>query len=162
MTLHYVAFYEGKGKLLNAIIRAVTRSRYSHCELVRADWPPREGETLTCLSASAWDGGIREKEITFDPGKWTFVPVPWAPSDAWDRAVEKRPAPYDYPGLVLSHFLNLRIHARRRWFCSELCAHAVGLRRPARFAPGDLYEELIERNDAMGRVTGRPARTGWM
>lgn len=46
---------------------------------------------------------------------------------------------YDLTGLIGAQLFNLRRHSRRRWFCSELCAYALGLPRPSSFAPGDLH-----------------------
>ena len=62
MGLIYLAAYKGQGKLFNRLIRLWTRSRYSHCELVMPDgrW----------LSASAMDGGVREKYIELNLEHW--------------------------------------------------------------------------------------------
>jgi hypothetical protein len=51
--------------------------------------------------------------------------------------------PYDYLG---SQLFGLRRHQADRWFCSELCAHALGLGQPHRYAPDDLKQEIEERN----------------
>ena len=141
----YVAFFIGRGRWHDQAIRALTRAPQSHCELVRAASPPGSGRPSLCLSASIRDGGVREKIIALDAAKWDVVPVPWAPEGAWDRARAEIGRRYDYAGLLLTQALNLRWHAPERWFCSELCAYALGLGRPHSYSPGDLHRQVIER-----------------
>ena len=66
-------------------------------------------------------------------------------------------AGYDYGALVGSQLLNLRRENPERWFCSEICAHALGMTSPHRYAPGDLYRSVLERNQifALGAAKGK-------
>ncbi|MGR3484450.1 MAG: hypothetical protein ACU0BF_03835 [Paracoccaceae bacterium] len=133
-----LAFYHGRGTWQDAVVRRVTGSVYSHVELVwldRAGWPA--GPILS-VSASPRDGGVRLKSIAFHPARWDLVAVPWAAPDAWAFAEEQVGAGYDWPGVILRHGLRLPIQSRTRWFCSELCAAAVGLREWDRWTPGGL------------------------
>ena len=139
---YYVAFYRGRGKVSDVIVRAATRSPFSHCELIRSDTRPRRGDTVTCLSASGRDNGVRIKEITLEDGKWDIYDVPWAREDAWDRAAEKLGQPYELWSMVLSQLFNFRRNSRGRWYCSELIAYALGLSMPHAKSPGDLLRAI--------------------
>ncbi len=144
-----LAFYKGTGHLDDRIIRTVTRSPFSHVELVRMrpTWPLREA-----ISASGRDGGVRIKPISFRADQWQFLHLmDWVAEDAWVRAEAHLGASYDYRGILLSQALPLRRHAADKWFCSELCAHALGLREPHRLAPGDLYNVVHDMNAAFMR-----------
>ena len=78
MQRHFIAFYCGHGNWADKIVRFVTRSSFSHCELFRSQVRPRPGETVTCLGASWRDGGVRLKDIALDPEKWRICEVAWA------------------------------------------------------------------------------------
>ncbi|WP_308917567.1 hypothetical protein [Jannaschia sp. LMIT008] len=165
----HLAFYKARGTWLDLAIRLATRSRYSHVELVEADRTPRDGNTALCLSASARDRGVRIKPITFDPGKWDFVTVPWARADAWDRARRELGCPYDYEAAGLLPWIRIGTHAERRWFCSEICAHALGYAVPDRYCPGGLHRALSpgDRDHAFGRADDGdddpfPLMGGWV
>lgn len=142
MSGYWVAFYRGKGRVSDRIVRFATRSPFSHVELIRQDERPRRGETVRCISASGRDGGVRIKDIRLEAPKWDVYAVPWAPGDAWDRAEAHLGAPYELWSMVISQFFNFRRHSRRRWFCSELVAHALGLSMPHAMAPGDLLRAV--------------------
>ena len=89
MAGYYIAFHGGKGRAMDRVIAWATRSRFSHCELLRAERMPAAGETHTCVGASLMDGGVRIRAIVFDAGKWYFVHVPWAPAETWERAAAR-------------------------------------------------------------------------
>lgn len=108
------AFYKGTGRLDDRIIRAATRSIYSHCELKIDD---------AYLSASSRDGGVRRKEMKANPDHWDYLPLEgWERRDAWNRAFEDLGRPYDFAGIVFNLTVPVRRHLRQSWFCSELCA----------------------------------------
>lgn len=145
-----LAFYRGRGRLDDRVIRAVTRSPFSHVELTL--WPgcwPSVGVTQPAVSASGRDGGVRCKRIAFAPARWKLVPLrPWAPEDASARAEAEIGAGYDFGGILLTFAVPLRRQHPDRWFCSELCAHALGLPDPHTYAPGDLYHWVRALNAA--------------
>lgn len=143
----YLAFYRGEGRFLSdTVVQWVTRSEFSHCELFTSDAPPREGETHTCITAVGKKGGVCVKEVTFRPGAYEFVPVPWAPHDTLEKAINLLGQGYDYWGLLMTQFLNLRRHADGRWFCSKLAAWALGMSEAHTYAPGDLKRIIEEKN----------------
>ena len=175
-----MAFYKGRGewadrvartlgRLQFAVIRGSTRSPYTHCELVAAATPPGPGTVAWAISASGRDKGVRAKPISFDPGKWDFVPLPTAPADAWDRAAAHDGKPYDYKAMWLSHLVAFNREDPDAWFCSELCAHAIGLRMPNALSPGALHRALLDHADTRagaerasgGRRRGS-RRRGWL
>ncbi len=142
MSQHWVAFYRGHGRMSDIVVRWATRSSYSHCELIRQPQRPRHGDTVTCLSASGRDGGVRIKDVTLERPKWSIYAVPWAPQDTWDRAAEKVGEPYDLLSMFTSQLFNFRRNARGKWYCSELIAHGLGLSMPHAMSPGDLLRTI--------------------
>jgi len=133
-----VAFYKGTHTGLpgvyNRLVRWWTRSPYSHAELVFDD-----GQAA---SSSAMDGGVRFKAIDFDPALWDFVPVPAgvAPA-ARDWFAQHDGQAYDLLGNL--HFVISAVgDDKRKWFCSEAVAAALGMPDPERFDPGTLHAAL--------------------
>lgn len=158
MARYCIAFYKGDGDFKDAfgrllgrlqfrVIRASTRSIYTHCELVRSDGRPDPAVPTASISASGRDGGVREKAIAFDADRWDFVGVPWAPHDAWDRAARHLGKPYDYKAMWLSHLFAFNRDDPGAWFCSELCAYALRLKMPHALSPGALYRTLLDHTD---------------
>jgi hypothetical protein len=142
MARYWVAFYRGKGRLADRVVRIVTRSPFSHCELIRAEVRPERGDTVTCISSSGRDGGVRIKDIALEDGKWDIYEVPWARETAWARAEAELGRPYELWSMLFCQLLNLRRHSREKWFCSELVAHALGLSMPHALSPGDLLRAI--------------------
>lgn len=133
-----VAFYKatrpGLQGLYSRLARLVDRGPYSHCELVF-------GHGMSA-SASFIDGGVRLKHIDFDPAHWDFVDVPDALADralAWFE--QHQGASYDLIG-NLSFLWPLVPHSRRKWFCSEAIAAALGIPEPHRLGPNGLAAVL--------------------
>lgn len=147
MPNYYVAFYRGKGTMADKIVRMATRSPFSHCELIQCEVTPRRGDTVTCISASGRDNGVRIKEIELKAEKWDIYAVPWAPPDTWQRAEAKLGEPYELWSMVISQLFNFRRHERGKWFCSELVAYALGLNMPHAKSPGDLLRDIDDHVD---------------
>ena len=147
-----LAFYKGKGNWLDRLIRRVTRSPFSHVELISSPHVSRNtsGEQVStlCISSSARDGGVREKPMFFRIGRWQFLDCPWVVGDPAEVIRTHVGTKYDYLGIVLSQILNLRRHGKTRWFCSEIVGHALGLNEPHRLSPSDLYLRVSEMNGA--------------
>lgn len=142
MSRYWIAFYRGRGRVMDRVIRFATRAPWSHCELIRQQDRPRHGDRVTCLSACGRHGGVRLKEITLERGKWDIYEVPWARPDTWDRAAAKLGEPYELWPMFLSQLFNFRRHSRGRWYCSELIAYALGLSMPHAKSPGDLLRAV--------------------
>lgn len=144
-----LAMYRGPGKsvwhkIFHWAVCLVTRSRYSHCELVFGG--RREDGTWLCASASERDGGVRIKRIDLTGPSWDCYEVPgYSDQDAalalqW--FIDNDEAKYDWLGLF-GFVLPIRLHIKRRWFCSEAIAEALGIPRPQAVHPQRLFEILI-------------------
>lgn len=138
-----LAFYHGRGarrwhRVQDAAIRFYTKSRYSHVELIagRAEY----GQLATCLSSSGRDGGVREKRIRLDRSQWELVTLSIDPERPERFIRDRIGAGYDYRGILLSQLIPGRRHNPDKWFCSEICAEAIGLAQGWRYSPGRLCQ----------------------
>jgi hypothetical protein len=135
------AFYKGTHAGLpgayNRLVRWWTRSPYSHVELLFLGG--RES-----ASSSYMDGGVRFKSIDFNPALWDFVDLPVTAevaADAYLWFIDHAGDAYDLLGNL--HFVVSAIgDDKRKWFCSEACAAALGMPNPERFDPGTLHAAL--------------------
>lgn len=146
----YAAFYKGTRPgwqgIYSRLVRWWGRGPYSHVELVFA------GDIAA--SASFIDGGVRLKQIQFDPDHWDFIDLPDALEDdarRWfvDRIGEK----YDIAGNIRFIFPPMR-DGRRKWFCSEAIAAALKIPDPWRYEPNVLASTL--------RIYTHPASAGFL
>jgi hypothetical protein len=130
-----LALYKAPGDLYDKAIRVWTRSPYSHCELVLPDG--------RFASSSPRDGGVRAKLIEPDSQAWDFVPLPWVREEVVEELLQtEQGAGYDWVGILGSQILPVGIQSPSRWFCSEFCAHVIGLEQPQRYSPGSLFETM--------------------
>ena len=148
MTAVYLAIYKGRrdgawyrpgvaaARLSDWIIRTLTGSPYSHCELAV---PCADGQ-YDCYSSSIRDGGVRLKGMPLPPEKWDLIPVPATEAQVRAAFETTRGAKYDWLGAtgVIARWR----HDKRKYFCSEWCAMALGLANPERFCPGSLAAYL--------------------
>jgi len=125
-----LAFYKGPGNWLDKLIRIATWSRFSHCELVVSEFS---------MSSSPRDGGVRIKQIDFDPTHWEFISIPGSSKIAVDWFLKHDQAPYDYLG-AFKTILPFMPNSERKWFCSEAIATALVLPNARKFTPKKLYE----------------------
>jgi hypothetical protein len=132
------AFYKGTHTGLpgvyNRLVRWWTRSQYSHVELVFASGH--------AASSSYMDGGVRFKVIDFDPDLWDFVDLPAElERSAWAWFAAHEGQGYDLLGNL--HFVLSAVgDDKRKWFCSEAVAAALGMPAPERFDPGTIHAAL--------------------
>lgn len=132
------AFYRGTRPgipgVYNYAVRAWTRSPYSHVELVFSDG--------MAGSSSFADGGVRFKQIDFDPAHWDFIELPGhleAAARVWFEL--HKGDKYDLLGNL--HFVLAPVgDDKDRWFCSEAVAASLRIPYPSRFDPGTLYSAL--------------------
>lgn len=130
-----VAFYKAPGTWLDALIRLLTRSIYSHCELVI------DG---ICYTSSNRDGGVRSKAIYLDTEKWDVFDIPHNKDLAKAWFTEHYGQSYDWLGAVRI-VLPFLPNSSNKWFCSEACAAALGIENPGRQTPATLYHLLVKR-----------------
>lgn len=141
----YLAFYLGRKKenpsssIIDNVICSITKSRYSHCELVLGI----TNNIGNCWTSSRRDGGVRNKEIEFNT-KWEVYKIDTIISHTsferfFNNEIGKR---YDHLG-ALGVGLPLFKHQKSKWFCSELIAAAWGLKNPHTQSPQDIYNYFI-------------------
>lgn len=130
----YKATRPGLPGIYNRLVQVWTRSPYSHCELIFSNG--------SAASASYMDGGVRFKRIDFNPDHWDFVDLPFhLEIPARDWFMDHQGQPYDIMGNI--HFVLSPIgHSKKKWFCSEAMAAALGFINPERFDPGTLFSAL--------------------
>lgn len=142
-----IAFYKGKGQILDKVIKWFTGGNFSHVEILFKDG--------ICFSSSTRDKGIgcRFKQIDMDDGKWGIidVEVPDESEEAVrDWCTTQLACKYDFIGIIgfaITPFRN-SMQSDKRWYCSEIVAE--GLRRgntkydniPKRINPSMLHAWL--------------------
>lgn len=148
----YLALYRGRrdgswyhpkvaaARLCDWLIRTLTKSLYSHCELaVRLSEKNETGAVqYACYSSSIRDGGVRTKPMPLPADKWDLIPVLQsnAYTDTLKHYAATRGQRYDWLGAggVITHWRD----DQHKWFCSEWCAAALGLAKPEHYSPAAL------------------------
>lgn len=138
-----LGFYKGREgsfihRMIGRVTRLATRGQYSHVEMFIG--PVTYDSFAIGYSSSALDGGVRWKNIFVKKGNWDLVEVDASADLAvkfFSRHLQKK---YDYAGILLSHVFALNRHTKNRWFCSEICAAALGIARPQAISPQLLYD----------------------
>ena len=129
-----LAFYKGRyGNIWDKFICLVTRSKYSHVELVYG----QRGSIYKCWSSSTYDGGVRLKWMHLDD-KWDIINIPDQVSEK--LFIQENRKEYDYIGLLGTVIKHQIFSRRRKWFCSEIVAEALGLKDSWKYTPEDLYK----------------------
>lgn len=139
-----IAFYKNDNSFMHRMIRFLTKSPFSHCELVFSDdW---------CFGADPEEG---TRFITYsnlyDEAIWCLMDLPWISEENEKRihafCEQEDDLEYDWSGVVLGRINPLHNH-RSKWFCSELCVTAI---RPFTkgitdfwYTPGSLYQALLD------------------
>lgn len=152
----YLALYKGRrdgawyqpkvaaARLSDWIIRTLTRSPYSHCELAvlipPPDGDPDDHAVFDCYSSSIRDGGVRMKTMTLPADKWDLIPINQLDAyiDVLNYFARTRGKPYDFVG-ACGVILGIK-GSLKKWFCSEWCAAALGVQYPDRYSPQALAD----------------------
>lgn len=146
----YLALYKGRRDgawyqpkvaaawLSDWIIRTLTRSPYSHCEIA----VDKGNGQYNCYSASIRDGGVRLKTMPLPADKWDLIPVNQQDAyiDVLNYFAQTRGKPYDFIG-ACGVVLGIK-GSLKKWFCSEWCAAALGVQYPDRYSPQALANWL--------------------
>lgn len=130
----FLACYRGSGNFLDKIIRYITKSQHSHCEIVvnKDHW----------YTSSRLHGGVVRwhREITED---WDFIPLLSVTceqvEDWYEQTAEHA---YNWVG-ILGHCIRKPFAPRTRWHCAQWCAVLLGLACPVLQSPGSLYEQAL-------------------
>lgn len=141
----YLALYKGRKsirhprdlwpRLSDGLVRLLTRSPYSHCEIA-VQW---SDGLFACYSSSLRDGGVRCKVMRLPSDKWDLIEINKAGTSVSAFFVATQSCGYDWLGVVgFPWGLNMR----DKWFCSEWCACVLGLPNPHRYTPSGLAVSL--------------------
>ena len=143
----YLALYKGRrdgsgwrvrmARFTDWLTRILTRGQYSHAEIAVQEHP--QASVYTCYSASIRDKGVRCKVMPLPAAKWDLIPLPSAP-EAHEQ-LQRLWTSTEGQGYDLMGALGIAFglpQNRRRWFCSEWCATALGLPDSWRWSPNDL------------------------
>lgn len=123
-----VAFYKGRGRLLDKAIQWWTKGPYSHVEIVIDGlW----------YASSPHDGGVRVIAVEHDPSKWDMIRLDVDSQQVIDYFTTRVGIKYDYLG-ALGFVLRILGNDTKRLFCSEVAAGAIGLQEGWRFDPNTL------------------------
>ena len=146
----YIAFYKHKRKtdtlkniflrFFDEVIRLTTHGKYSHCEVVIPNFE-QDGDLLfECYSASNMDGGVRLKLMPLPTERWDLVKVNVNADLVRLFFKQTKGLKYDMLGAI---GVVLPIgEDKHRYFCSEWCAEAIGLKEPQKLSPNSLYKQL--------------------
>lgn len=125
-----LAFYKGPGTFVDKLIRVITRSKYSHCEIVI------DG---VFYSSSIQDGGVRSKVINQNSGHWDFIEINGDIQKIKKWFKDHDDEKYDFFG-AFGSILPFFSKKNNTWFCSEACAEALGLPNSGKYSPQELFE----------------------
>lgn len=134
------------GQFFDKVIEAVTRSPYTHSELV-FDLVPGYPANSLCFSSAPVDGGVRFKRIDLSQPDWIVVDVPGEKDyEAMDLAKFYLGQKYDWMG-ILGFTVPWGAHKDNDKFCSEVCTLILQECRildktikSFRTSPADLYK----------------------
>jgi hypothetical protein len=118
-----IAFYKGKGNIVNAIVRWWTKSIYSHAELVLPD-----GTSWIGISPYVKSAVTRRVVIDCVYSDWDFMEIKITEEQLgviMDFYEDTKGQRYDWIGMLLSQFLPCKIKHKARWYCTEWIAYAL-------------------------------------
>ena len=132
----YKGFRPGYHGIVNALIRYMDKSIYSHSEICIGN--PFESE-VECYSSSGVDKGVRMKRMKLSRENWDVLPLTTITAEHVIQCfLETKGEPYDYMGTGRFMLpMLLREHAFH-WFCSEWAAWVAGYQDAWRFSPAGL------------------------
>jgi hypothetical protein len=132
-----IAFYKstksGFAGIYNRIVRWWDNGKYSHCEIIFSDG--------LSASSSFADGGVRFKQIEYDPMKWNFIELDLNETKTRIWFENHQGCKYDIIGNV-RFIIDFLPDAQDKWFCSESIAESLGIIESWRFSPNTLYSVL--------------------
>ena len=126
-----LAFYKGKGDLVDKLIRWWTKSQYSHVEGVVGD---------TWISSSPRDGGVRSMRMeSYNAKHWDITDYPGVSTiDVFDLFRRTKGNDYDFIGILFSQVLPIGLQSKSKWYCSEWAAEVKYVK--TNLSPQELYE----------------------
>ena len=140
----YIAFKKSDNTCIDKLITFFTKSQYVHCEVVTS----KTKDSIYGYS-SYIKKGVRSKWINIDD-RWDVIPLNKTrfknvrAQDIKDFYTKTEGKKYDYLGCLGFVFGNP--DNPNRYFCSEWCAEALGLKNPSKISPAKL-REIIENRE---------------
>lgn len=128
-----LAFYKKKGTLFGWLVRTWTRSNFSHVELIVDD--------VWYTAHENHDGTFYYHSTERDHSKWDFIDIDV--SVDLSKFFKEHKSGYDWWGIFFTHVIPLRGQHPEKWFCSELVAYLLGYEEPHKYAPGDIYNRVV-------------------
>lgn len=135
------AFYKGTRPgiygLYNRFVRFWTRGRYSHMELIFSDG--------ISASSSFLEGGVRFKDIKYNPDNWDFIILPnelEGFSRQWFEL--KKGKAYDYWAVIRFIFGGVS-ESKDKYQCAEACMESLTFTDGWRLEPNSVYAILWSR-----------------
>lgn len=133
-----VCFYKGTHKGLSGVYNVAVRwwckGKYSHVEAYFSN-----GESA---SASYMDGGVRFKNIDYNPDNWDIITIPdHLEAQIYKWYKDHKGDKYDLMGNV--HFVISAVSDDSdKWSCAESFAAAYGFKDAWRYEPNILHAVL--------------------
>ena len=151
-----IAFYKGKGKWKEKIIRWWTKSPYSHAELIMPD-----NYTWISISPLLTSTVSSRIKTDFDLQKWDFIEFEITQEQhnvLMDFFDDTKGCKYDWIGMIMSQLIPYSIKRKNKWYCSEWIAYAlriagvinwrsIKIYNRCDLSPGMLYNLVIEEKE---------------
>lgn len=145
-----IAFYKEKGHIVDYIIRFVTKSKYSHCEILFPDG--------SMFSSDAWSGGVRFiGKDEYNLSNWDIIYISLSEAQLAELikfCYFKESKEYDWKG-VIAFIIPFIRQDYNKWFCSELVGAAlkfIGIFKSTfkihKLSPGKLFTAIEEIKNA--------------
>ena len=141
-----LAFYKGKGRFFDKIIRWFTNSKYSHSEIIIGT----EMWSSTSYRNNTGGASVRYAHHWVSNDKWDYFEVPTEKpinKELMDSLVGAR---YDWTGIILSQLIPIGTHDGQLWFCSESNALVLkdagtkmAITDPQYYSPEDLLQHIV-------------------
>lgn len=150
----FLAFYLGRKEdnanttLLDRLICSVTKSKYSHVEVVINF---NKDGLSECWSSSSRDGGVRRTLIDLNNGHWevyTLKNFKFDPKEVISFFESQEGLSYDWLGVLTVKFAWLRWlrNIDSKWFCSEISGAALAVENYEYLHPGGLFDFFARKN----------------
>ena len=139
-------FYKGtkaenpEATLLDRFICYVTKSKYSHVELSLGT---PSHYLRNCISASTRDGGVRVRLINVSSDHWDIAELDETVDYEW--VVSQVGKKYDWVGLLSTVLRTPILASNDKWFCSELIATALNIKKPYLQTPESIFRMVVRK-----------------
>jgi hypothetical protein len=118
-----VAFYKGKGKWRDGLIRYWTSSKYSHAELIIDE---------ECYTIEPFDNqGVKKTRCDYEGDEWDFISFEITEEQKNNFLIffnKTKGQRYDWAGMLVSQVIPYYfVKCINKWYCSEWIIYALRL-----------------------------------